>query len=100
MAQLIGIREFFATQQCMTDLFGAVCTTKPGLCVAVIASLMGYNPDNLNLTRLPLYFSYMPAGALLIYGCCCGRYQGSRREVARLASQADVEWHMQEQKYN
>lgn len=47
----------------MTTLSGLTCTATPVICVDAFASVTGYNTANLNLTRVPLYLKYLPAGA-------------------------------------
>ncbi|PNW75052.1 hypothetical protein CHLRE_12g498750v5 [Chlamydomonas reinhardtii] len=62
MFSLLGLHEFLPSQQLVAALEGALCAVQPALCVSFLAALCGYNPDNINSTRLPLYLSYTPAG--------------------------------------
>lgn len=59
---LAGAREFLPSMAVLQLLFGSVCATKPTLCANVLSLLCGYNPDNINQTRLPIYLTYTPAG--------------------------------------
>ncbi|KAG2445724.1 hypothetical protein HXX76_000330 [Chlamydomonas incerta] len=62
MFSLLGLHEFLPSQQLVAALEGALCAVQPALCVSFLAALCGYNPDNLDNARLPLYLSYTPAG--------------------------------------
>ena len=59
----LGVREFLPSQESLTTLSGLTCTATPVICVDAFASVTGYNTANLNLTRVPLYLKYLPAGA-------------------------------------
>ncbi|EFJ50873.1 hypothetical protein VOLCADRAFT_43059, partial [Volvox carteri f. nagariensis] len=62
MFTLLGLHEFLPSQQLMAELEGRLCAVQPYLCVSFLAALCGYNPDNLDNSRLPLYLRYTPAG--------------------------------------
>ncbi|GFR43550.1 hypothetical protein Agub_g4643 [Astrephomene gubernaculifera] len=62
MFSLLGLHEFLPSQQLVAALEGRLCAAQPHLCVSFLAALCGYNPDNLDTRRLPLYLSYTPAG--------------------------------------
>ena len=63
IGDLVGVREFFPSQECMTALFGAACIITPELCSDAISAIMGYNPANLNWGRVPTLLTYFPSGA-------------------------------------
>ena len=63
MFRQLGVREFLPSQESLTTLSGLTCTATPVICVDAFASVTGYNTANLNLTRVPLYLKYLPAGA-------------------------------------
>lgn len=48
--------------QALSLLEGGVCQLTPGLCLNVLTELAGYNPDNLDESRVPVYLKHTPAG--------------------------------------
>lgn len=60
--QLLGIYEFLPSQELVAMLEGHLCRVQPYLCVSFLAALCGYNADNLDNARLPLYLTFAPAG--------------------------------------
>ncbi|GIL46967.1 hypothetical protein Vafri_3829 [Volvox africanus] len=62
MFTLMGLHEFLPSQELVAQLEGRLCVVQPYLCVSFLAALCGYNPSNLDITRLPLYLGYTPAG--------------------------------------
>ncbi|KAG2485847.1 hypothetical protein HYH03_015430 [Edaphochlamys debaryana] len=62
MFSLLGLHEFLPSDALVAALEGGLCALQPYLCVSFLAALCGYNPDNLDNSRLPLYLSYTPAG--------------------------------------
>ncbi|MEW5299402.1 MAG: hypothetical protein WDW36_002421 [Sanguina aurantia] len=59
---LLGIHEFFPSASFVSFLEGVLCIEEPSLCVNIIAAICGFNPDNTDLDKLPLYLSFTPAG--------------------------------------
>lgn len=58
----LGAKEFLPQRKAASDLYGQMCKRAPTFCLQALESICGYNDANMNLTRLPLYFSYTPAG--------------------------------------
>jgi hypothetical protein len=50
-------------RQVLAWLEGALCRATPALCLNILSMLCGYDIQNLNATRLPVYLSYTPAGS-------------------------------------
>lgn len=65
MFELLGAREFLPQRRAASDLYGKMCAQAPTFCLQAIEAVCGYNDANINITRLPLYLSYTPAGAPL-----------------------------------
>ena len=62
MFERLGAKEFLPQRKAASDLYGQMCTRAPTFCLQALEAICGYNDANMNLTRLPLYFSYTPAG--------------------------------------
>ncbi|KAK9828442.1 hypothetical protein WJX72_000027 [[Myrmecia] bisecta] len=60
--KLLGVKEFLPSQQAQIDIFGQICEITPSACLSAIGLICGYNPDNIDMSRMPLYLSYTPAG--------------------------------------
>lgn len=39
-----------------------MCKVQPYLCVNLLSIICGYNPDNIDPDRLPIYLNYTPSG--------------------------------------
>lgn len=63
MFELLGAKEFLPQRRAASDLYGKMCAQAPTFCLQAIEAVCGYNDANINVTRLPLYLSYTPAGA-------------------------------------
>jgi len=59
---LLGFHEFLPSSEVMSKLEGQLCKFQPALCVNLLAAICGYNPSNLDITRLPVYLNYTPSG--------------------------------------
>ena len=59
----LGYKEFMPTTDNMKFLGKNFCGNLPFLCKKVIFEVCGYNDENLNSTRLPLYIYNTPAGS-------------------------------------
>jgi hypothetical protein len=59
---LLGFHEFLPSSEVMSKLEGQLCKFQPALCVSLLAAICGYNPSNLDLTRLSVYLNYTPSG--------------------------------------
>ncbi|KAL3137660.1 hypothetical protein ABBQ38_004935 [Trebouxia sp. C0009 RCD-2024] len=62
MFELLGAKEFLPQRRAASDLYGKMCAQAPTFCLQAIEAICGYNDANINITRLPLYLSYTPAG--------------------------------------
>ncbi|KXZ43315.1 hypothetical protein GPECTOR_94g637 [Gonium pectorale] len=62
MFSLMGLHEFLPSQELIAALEGRLCVAQPYLCVSFLTSIAGYNPDNLDNARLPIYLRFTPAG--------------------------------------
>eukprot|EP00873_Tetraselmis_striata_P026284 jgi/Tetstr1/446548/TSEL_034073.t1 len=60
--ELMGSREFLPSRKVNHDAWARFCHLTPSSCQDAIGLICGYNPNNVNTTRLPLYLSYTPAG--------------------------------------
>jgi hypothetical protein len=58
----LGGREVLPARAATSELFSEVCAATPLLCVSVLSAIAGFNPANLNRTRLPVYVAYTPSG--------------------------------------
>jgi pimeloyl-ACP methyl ester carboxylesterase len=58
----LGGREVLPARAATSELFSEVCAATPLLCVSALSAIAGFNPDNLNRTRLPTYVAYAPSG--------------------------------------
>ena len=65
MFELLGAKEFLPQRRAASDLYGKMCIQTPTFCLQAIEAICGYNDANINMTRLPLYLTYTPAGQLL-----------------------------------
>lgn len=63
MFELLGAKEFLPQRRAASDLYGKMCAQAPTFCLQAIEAICGYNDANINITRLPSYLSYTPAGA-------------------------------------
>lgn len=59
---LLGFHEFLPSSEVMSKLEGQLCKFQPALCVNLLAAICGYNPNNLDTSRLPVYLNYTPSG--------------------------------------
>lgn len=62
MFEKLGSKEFLPQRRAASDLYGKMCSQTPTFCLQAIEAVCGYNDANINLTRLPLYLTYTPAG--------------------------------------
>jgi pimeloyl-ACP methyl ester carboxylesterase len=62
IVSILGEEEFLPSQQDMSDLFGEFCTLTPNSCISILTAICGFNPDNVDAKRLPIYLSYAPSG--------------------------------------
>ena len=69
MFEKLGTKEFLPQRRAASDLYGRMCTETPTFCLQAIEAICGYNDANINITRLPLYLSYTPAGQLSCVTC-------------------------------
>jgi len=53
---------FLTLVEVLARLEGQLCQFRPELCVNMLAAICGYNPNNLDVTRLPIYVNYTPSG--------------------------------------
>lgn len=58
----MGFHEFMPSSEILSKLEGQLCQVQPYLCVNLLSAICGYNPDNLNIERLPIYLNYTPSG--------------------------------------
>lgn len=54
--------EFLPNDNLMTWLGGTVCSNVPIICEDLIAFLVGWDSPDMNVTRMPVYFTHFPAG--------------------------------------
>lgn len=59
---ILGFHQFLPSQELVSLLTGQLCRLEPALCLNILTAICGYNPDNLDSNRLPLYLKYTPAG--------------------------------------
>jgi hypothetical protein len=59
---LLGFHEFMPSSEILSKLEGQMCMVQPYLCVNLLSIICGYNPDNLDIERLPIYLNYTPSG--------------------------------------
>jgi lysosomal acid lipase/cholesteryl ester hydrolase/gastric triacylglycerol lipase len=59
---LLGFHEFMPSSEILSKLEGQMCKVQPYLCVNLLSIVCGYNPDNLDIERLPIYLNYTPSG--------------------------------------
>ena len=78
LVNLLGASEFLPSEKAAADLFGQVCRATPLACASVITAICGFNPDNVNLTRLPEYIQYAPSGGWESTGGWVGGWLGGR----------------------
>lgn len=64
MFEKLGTKEFLPQRRAASDLYGRMCSETPTFCLQAIEAICGYNDANINITRLPLYLTYTPAGQL------------------------------------
>lgn len=62
MFDMLGQHEFLPARKATADIFSAVCKTSPLACTSILTAICGFNPHNLNVTRLPTYVAYAPSG--------------------------------------
>lgn len=60
--KLAGRREFLPSDREMSDLFGEFCTAAPQQCISILTAICGFNPSNVDVSRLPVYLAYAPGG--------------------------------------
>lgn len=59
------------------------------MCVNILAMIAGYNPDNVDVNRLPIYLNYTPSGtsvANMAHWSQVGKGGGQRSGAAGLRS--------------
>lgn len=59
---MMGQHEFLPARKATADIFEAVCERQPSACASIITAICGFNENNINMTRLPLYVEYAPSG--------------------------------------
>lgn len=59
---MMGQHEFLPARKATADIFEAVCQRQPSACASIITAICGFNENNINMTRLPLYVEYAPSG--------------------------------------
>jgi lysosomal acid lipase/cholesteryl ester hydrolase/gastric triacylglycerol lipase len=59
---LLGFHEFMPSSEILSKLEGQMCKAQPYLCVNLLSIICGYNPDNLDIERLPIYLNFTPSG--------------------------------------
>ena len=59
---LLGRYEILPARKTTADIFGQVCRASPLACVSILTAICGFNENNLNMTRLPIYVEYAPSG--------------------------------------
>lgn len=59
---LLGFHEFLPSSEVLSKLEGQMCKVQPYLCVNLLSIICGYNPDNIDPDRLPIYLNYTPSG--------------------------------------
>lgn len=59
---LLGFHEFLPSSEILSKLEGQMCKVQPYLCVNLLSMICGYNPDNIDPDRLPIYLNYTPSG--------------------------------------
>jgi len=62
IVDMLGQHEFLPARKATADIFGEVCRTSPLACTSILTAICGFNPHNLNITRLPTYVAYAPSG--------------------------------------
>jgi pimeloyl-ACP methyl ester carboxylesterase len=60
--KLAGRREFLPSERQTSDLFSEFCTLAPQQCVSILTAICGFNPSNVDVSRLPVYLAYAPGG--------------------------------------
>ena len=60
--EVAGRKEFLPTNQDMSDLFGEFCSVQPQQCASILTAICGFNPKNIDESRLPIYLAYAPGG--------------------------------------
>eukprot|EP00877_Chromochloris_zofingiensis_P012454 jgi/Chrzof1/7462/Cz02g24260.t1_LIP1[v5.2] len=59
---LLGLHEFMPSSEILSKLDGQMCSLEPKMCINLLAAICGYNPDNIDMNRLPTYMKYTPSG--------------------------------------
>ncbi|KAI8109762.1 hypothetical protein M9434_001041 [Picochlorum sp. BPE23] len=62
LVSILGEEEFLPSQQDMSDLFGEFCTLSPESCISILTAICGFNPNNVDVKRLPVYLAFAPSG--------------------------------------
>jgi len=62
LAKLLGLKDFLPPAWWITDIGKALCGPLPLICEDVVFLLCGFDPANLNSTRMPVYIAHAPAG--------------------------------------
>jgi pimeloyl-ACP methyl ester carboxylesterase len=62
MFDMLGQHEFLPARKATSDIFSEVCTATPLACTSILTAICGFNPQNINVTRLPTYVAYAPSG--------------------------------------
>lgn len=50
------------SSEILSKLDGQMCSLEPKMCINLLAAICGYNPDNIDMNRLPTYMKYTPSG--------------------------------------
>lgn len=59
---LLGFHEFLPSSEVVSKLEGQLCQVQPYLCANLLSAICGYNPNNIDIERLPTYLNYTPSG--------------------------------------
>jgi len=62
LVKLLGDQEFLPNRKIFEILFPGICGSTPGICTAIIKAICGFNPDNFDTDRLPVFVSHFPSG--------------------------------------
>jgi len=62
IVQFLGVHEFLGTSALLQWLLPTICDATPGICDSLIYLLAGFNPPNLNSSRLEIYVAHFPSG--------------------------------------
>jgi len=60
--EIFGDKSFLPNNIILDEIGGHLCKSEPFMCADVIFLLCGWDKENLNYTRLPVYMTHTPAG--------------------------------------